>query len=62
MMQKANVGHGKTKDGQDYEKERFSLRHPLKALNRVRVVIGAVLMSMARNKVIKRQRRGKQNG
>jgi hypothetical protein len=46
------------KDGQEYEKERVTLRSSFsKPLYRGYVVLGAVLMSMEKKKVMKKQRR-----
>jgi hypothetical protein len=59
MMQKVNVGHRKTKDWQDGEKERVTLRSSFRTLYRNRVVRSAVVMSMERKKVIKKQRKSK---
>jgi hypothetical protein len=57
MVQKANVGHGKTKDGQDGEKERLTL-YSLSFNTVVAVVVFIVVVVVGgKIKVMKRQRR-----
>jgi hypothetical protein len=59
MMQKVNVGHSKRKMDKLVSRKALPCIRRLRLLYRERVVRDEMPMSMARKKVMKKQRRGK---